>query len=532
MGANEPPITTKVDNGNEGPAGPDRRTLAEVPVPAVHEPGSVVVPPSDDKTKAGKKGPYKLSKREKKLVKDAHRNLDSWERYRALTDVLGEALDLVDLADHKARFALIIMGSLNALLFLLGTRTDAFDAIPSSWRGGMSVFVLLYAVLAVYFVVQAIESLRPRKAQPQVRYAAETGLEDFPVGIRFYEDILSRDVEAYRRAWREVRIGQLNAELAVQAHALAQINKAKYNALRKLYLGLLIMTITAAALLAIGTYFVLAGKAHKLDLLKKNKTQLIGELQESVRFGKLGVKEPSGVAFNPDSGHLFVVGDEGKLAEVDQEGQSLRVTSLSGVPDLEDVAFHPPTHQLILLAERDRQLIVFDPAANQERSRFPLDEQALLDEPPLSPNEGFEGLAFQPEKGRPGGGIFYLAHQRTPAKVVAIAFDPTQGGRKLGAESVVGRWPVANHKDLTAITYVPSLDRLLVVADSSDRLIVAKTDGTVERELALPGKVQEGIASDDSGRLWVADDKDKSLLRFDQGLATLEKAESQGRSIL
>src|SRR5688572_14288600 len=208
----------------------------------------------------------KLSKKERRFLKDAHRPLESWERYRALTDVLDEAIDLVDLADHKARFALVIMGALNALLFIMASQTDVFDAVPVGWRPLMGVVIVVYGLIAVYFVIQAIESLRPRKAQPQVRYASETGLEDFPVGLRFYEDILSRDVEAYRRAWRELRIGQLNAELSVQAHALAQINKAKYSALRRLYFGLQLMTVMAVLLLAVGSFFVLSGKAQRLDL--------------------------------------------------------------------------------------------------------------------------------------------------------------------------------------------------------------------------------------------------------------------------
>src|SRR6185503_4992069 len=131
MAANEPPITAKVEDDGQRLADPAvRGTLTEVP--AGPAPASVVVPLPEDRSKIGKKGAYKLSKRERKLVKDAHRNLDSWERYRALTDVLSEALDLVDLADHKARFALIIMGALNALLFIMASQTDVFDAIPIS----------------------------------------------------------------------------------------------------------------------------------------------------------------------------------------------------------------------------------------------------------------------------------------------------------------------------------------------------------------------------------------------------------------
>src|SRR5687768_3464296 len=86
----------------------------------------------------------KLSKKERRFLKDAHRPLESWERYRALTDVLDEAIDLVDLADHKARFALVIMGALNALLFIMASQTDVFDAIPPGWRPVMTGVIIIY----------------------------------------------------------------------------------------------------------------------------------------------------------------------------------------------------------------------------------------------------------------------------------------------------------------------------------------------------------------------------------------------------
>ena len=86
----------------------------------------------------------------------------------------------------------------------------------------------------------------------------------------------------------------------------------------------------------------------------------------------------------------------------------------------------------------------------------------------------------------------------------------------------MSRWPLPSFEDLTALTYVPSVDRLLVVADAADRLLVLRPDGSVEAELPLPGRQQEGIAFDASGALWVADDKDKSLLRIPDALAALE----------
>ena len=194
----------------------------------------------------------KLGKKQKKPLKDAHRPLDSWERYRALTDALDEAIDLVDLADHKARFALVIMAAVNVVLFFSADAPDPLKARRSRCSSSSASTSLVYILVALYFFLQAIESLRPRKSQPQVPPATQTGIEEFPLGIRFYEDILRRDVDDYKKAWQEVRIGQLNAELAVQAHALAQINRAKYAALRRLYKGLQIMTLMAVGLVALG----------------------------------------------------------------------------------------------------------------------------------------------------------------------------------------------------------------------------------------------------------------------------------------
>src|SRR5439155_444392 len=101
--------------------------------------------------KAEKRGPVKLTKKQKKLLKDNHRQLDSRERYRALTDVLDEALDLVDLADHKARFALIIMTAINAVIFLLGARTDAIKDLPEGVRPWILVGFIFYILTALYF---------------------------------------------------------------------------------------------------------------------------------------------------------------------------------------------------------------------------------------------------------------------------------------------------------------------------------------------------------------------------------------------
>ena len=85
-----------------------------------------------------------------------------------------------------------------------------------------------------------------------------------------------------------------------------------------------------------------------------------------------------------------------------------------------------------------------------------------------------------------------------------------------------GRWRVPGFGDLTAVTWSSDLQRLLVAADHRDRLLVLSADGALEAEVPLPGEQQEGLALDADGALWVADDKDRSVLRFGGAVATLD----------
>ena len=67
----------------------------------------------------------KLKKKDFKRLFDPTRELDGWERYRALIDASDEAYDLIDISNREARFALIVMGALNAMPLLLLTKTTS-----------------------------------------------------------------------------------------------------------------------------------------------------------------------------------------------------------------------------------------------------------------------------------------------------------------------------------------------------------------------------------------------------------------------
>jgi hypothetical protein len=199
----------------------------------------------------------KLRKKELKRLLDAARPLDSWERYRALNDATDEAYDLIDISNREARFALIVMGGLNALLFVVATRSDLPMQLTPVGRTFFSVAIGLYALLAAYFLFQAIELLRPRRFHPHPHLPADADAQaEVPLGIRYYEDVVIRDVDGHLQAWQDVRIGQLNAELAIQLHSLCLTNKAKHVALRRLYDGLRAITLLVIASAALFAYLV------------------------------------------------------------------------------------------------------------------------------------------------------------------------------------------------------------------------------------------------------------------------------------
>jgi uncharacterized protein YjiK len=478
----------------------------------------------------------KRRKKEARLQAEQGRSLDPWERYRVLVDALEEAMDLVELADRKARFALVIMGALNIAFFFLVTRAELIDVLPLVLRPFLGFYLLIYAGVALFFFLEAIEALKPRRFRPHLPYPGEAGPDHFPEGLRYYEDVVLRDLEAYRRAWREVRFGQVNAELAVQNHVMARINSDKFRSLRRLYGGLRVLTLLAGGLLAALALSMLASRtpAAGAPATEASAGAVAQPAQASdgahglaapLPIASDGLREASGVAWHPQRSRFFAVGDRGTLAELEPDGRFVALRHVKG--NLEDVAVHTPSGRLVLLAEKKGELVVWDPASSLETARFPLDVAGILGREPGDRNQGFEGLAFREDPDQPGGGTFYLVHQRKPARLVALSFDPTGPARGIGAADVLARHALKPYEDLTAVTWSEALSRLLVIAESDDRLLLVSPAGTITGTWPLPGERQEGLALDPEGTLWIADER-RGLLRIPGALAVLAPGPGAG----
>jgi hypothetical protein len=181
-----------------------------------------------------------------KLLADASRPLDPWERYRALVDTFEQGIDLAEMADRKVRFAMVVMASLNIGLFAFTTRPELLGVTQLSLRGWLGAYLLAYAVVAVYFFVQAVDALRPRPATAPGE--PRGGPPAAASRLRRLERVVAQDVAEYASAWREVRFDQLHAELALQNHRLSQVNEEKYAALGRLYGGLRVLALLLGGL--------------------------------------------------------------------------------------------------------------------------------------------------------------------------------------------------------------------------------------------------------------------------------------------
>jgi|SRR5687767_7457465 hypothetical protein len=100
------------------------------------------------------------SKAERRLRKEAAelagaRQLDGWERYRALSDLVDHLVDVLELADRRTRFALLILAALNAVNILIAVRAGQLGL------SGLSPWFFRGYILLRTFFCRSISSPMP-----------------------------------------------------------------------------------------------------------------------------------------------------------------------------------------------------------------------------------------------------------------------------------------------------------------------------------------------------------------------------------
>lgn len=223
--------------------------------------------------------------------------------------------------------------------------------------------------------------------------------------------------------------------------------------------------------------------------------------------------EPSGICFHPSRKTLFVVSDEGEIAEIETDGSPVFRHKILG--DLEGVTVNPQTGLLYVIIEGEDIILEFDPNKKEVTRRFPLDRKYDGDPNFIKKKEegydnGIESIEFIEDGAHPEGGTFFIGNQWDPPCVMEV-YVPLNSSQGKEAKAKILRVLPLVMDDPAAMFFDSKTGLLNVVSDADNILVEITLDGEIVREYAFLGANQEGIARDDEGYLYITQDMGENL---------------------
>ena len=227
------------------------------------------------------------------------------------------------------------------------------------------------------------------------------------------------------------------------------------------------------------------------------------KVSEVLPANSKAVREPSGIAFHPGRGTLYVVGDRGDVAEINRQGKVLHQTNLAGL-GFEGVTVGPNGRVFALEEKKTPRIYELDPNTLQVKAEYEVDtklhgERVLGDDH----NKSAEGLCYVPEQK-----AFYCVNQDPPRLVrLEVPLDKKDGKAK-AVESLDLSGIVK--QQASDVTYDPSSGHFLVTESSGGNgpgsVYELTREGKLVSRASLPGNRAEGLALDGFGRAFIADD--------------------------
>ena len=226
------------------------------------------------------------------------------------------------------------------------------------------------------------------------------------------------------------------------------------------------------------------------------------------------LEEPSGMVYHPARRNLFAVGDEGDIIELRTDGEAVNQAKLRDGADLEAITCVPATGLLYVAVEGEEQILEVDPQKLTVLREFAIDRTFQGQVRLRGGGEGLEGLTFVPQADHPEGGTFFVTNQAFSLKdaedtsALCRVELPLRSGKR-GGDKLVGRitaftaMPII---DLSALHYDAASGHLFVACDAHNVLLEVTLAGAIVQSWALPGNDQEGLAVDDAGHLYIAQD--------------------------
>ena len=221
--------------------------------------------------------------------------------------------------------------------------------------------------------------------------------------------------------------------------------------------------------------------------------------------------EPSGIVFHPGRGTLFVVGDEGDICEIREDGALIKQKRIRHA-DFEGITCDPSTGLLYIAVEGEEKIVEIDPEDFGVLREFAIERTFQGSVVLKSGGQGIETISFVPDPNHPEGGTFYVANQgfdlkdkEDPSAIFEVE-APLKSGPGGDLTAKILRSFSIGVVDLSGSHYDKASDLIYVISDATNTFFEITRTGKVLRAYAFPGDNQEGIAVDDKGFVYIAQD--------------------------
>jgi len=226
---------------------------------------------------------------------------------------------------------------------------------------------------------------------------------------------------------------------------------------------------------------------------------------------KVGFNEPSGIVFHAERGTLFVVGDEGDICEIKTDGSTIKQKRIRRA-DFEGVTYDPSSGLLYVAVEGEERIIELNPDEFEVLREFSIartfEGRTLL----KAGGQGIEAITFVPDANHGEGGRFYVANQSftlEDQEDISAIFEievPLRSKTEANAGAKILGYFCPGVIDLSGLHFDKRTGRLFVISDATNTVLELTTAGDLLSSYAFPGDNQEGIAVDDEGFLYIAQD--------------------------
>ncbi len=216
------------------------------------------------------------------------------------------------------------------------------------------------------------------------------------------------------------------------------------------------------------------------------------------------IPEPSGVVYHPIRNSLFVVGDEGHIAEVSLSGELLKSKNIGG--DLEAVTCDPASGLVYAAREGHETIFEIRPDDFKILRRFTIDRSYAGNANFLERGgDGIEGLTFKPEAGHAEGGRFFVVNQNDPPLLLEISI-PIRSSKERFEIAEIVRVAKTGSGPLSGLLWDEDTNAFLVLSSLWRSVYIVDSELGYRRTVKVPGIMLEGIARLPDGSIVMAQD--------------------------